>query len=251
MAEGSRQWSVFSNHGLVLTALARRPDLRLRELAVAVGITERSVQAIVTDLVQAGYIDRIREGRRNRYVVRGEHPLTHPGASGNELSDLIAALISGPLLGPSQFPCEAIVLACCDFRYQEPLRNLMAEEGLLGKAELILLPGGASALAGRDGGRILAALEMVSSWRGPRRVLLVAHHGCSVPGAFIVARRDAFDTRRLVAARRKRTVARVRDRLKLSPELWFLDDRGAKRVGGQNRPVRRQRSSGPVQRVAS
>jgi hypothetical protein len=223
-------WSVFSNHGLVLTSLARRPDLRLRDVAALVGITERSAQAIVSDLVETGYLERIREGRRNRYVVRGDRPLSHPGGPDNELADLLTALVPGPLRGPSQSGCEALVLACADYRYQEPLRNLIAAEGLLGKAEMILLPGGASAIAGRDGGRIVAALETVASWRKPERLLLVAHHGCSVPGAFVRTSGDAFDTRRAVAARRRQVIARVRDRLKLDPELWFLDDHGAHRV---------------------
>jgi hypothetical protein len=238
MSTAGHHWSVLSNHGLVLTTLARRPDMRLRDVAAAVGITERSAQAIVTELVLAGYLERIREGRRNRYVVRGDRPLIHPGgAEGNELAGLLAALVPGPLLRPSQSPCEALVLACCDFRYQEPLRNLMAEEGLLGKAEMILLPGGASALAGRDGGRILAALETVAAWRRPGRVFLVAHHGCAVPGAFIRPGRATFDTPRAVSARRRQVVTRVQDRLGLEPELWFLDDHGAHRFRRRVRPA--------------
>jgi hypothetical protein len=224
------EWSLFSNHGLVLTTIARRPDLRLREIAAQVGITERAVQSLVGDLVRAGYLERIREGRRNRYVVRGDQPITTAGHRGNELSDLISALIPGPLVGPSPHDCEAVVLACSDFAYQEPLRNMVAAEGLLGRSEMILLPGGASALAGRDGTRILAALETVAGWRLPKRLLLVAHQGCNVPGAFIAPRRDAFDARRAVAARRREVVTRVRRRLGLDPELWFLDAHGARRV---------------------
>jgi hypothetical protein len=224
------EWSLFSNHGLVLTTIARRPDLRLREIAAQVGITERAVQTLVGDLARAGYLERIREGRRNRYMVRGDRPITTAGHRGNELADLITALIPGPLVGPSPHDCEAVVLACSDFAYQEPLRNMVAAEGLLGRAEMILLPGGASALAGRDGTRILAGLETVAGWRQPERVLLVAHQGCTVPGAFIAPRRDAFDARRAVAARRKEVVGRVRRRLGLDPELWFLDVHGARRV---------------------
>ena len=136
------EWSLFSNHGLVLTTIARHPDLRLREIAAQVRITERAVQTLVGDLARAGYLERIREGRRNRYVVRGDQPITTPGHRGNELADLITALVPGPLVGPSLHPCEAVVLACSDFRYHELLRNMLAAEGLLGRAEMILLPGG-------------------------------------------------------------------------------------------------------------
>jgi predicted transcriptional regulator len=51
--------------------VARHPDARLREIATEVGITERSVQTILNDLVAEGYVDRSRVGRRNRYVVHG------------------------------------------------------------------------------------------------------------------------------------------------------------------------------------
>jgi hypothetical protein len=163
-------------------------------------------------------------------VVRGDRPIITAGHRGNELADLITALIPGPLVGPSPHDCEAVVLACSDYAFQEPLRSMVAAQGLLGRSEMILLPGGASALAGRDGTRILAALETVSGWRHPERLLLVAHQGCMVPGAFIAPRRDAFDARRAVAARRKEVVGRVRRRLGLDPELWFLDAHGARRV---------------------
>ena len=77
------EWSLLSNHGLIMTTIARRPDLRLREIAAQVGITERAVQTLVGgDLVRAGYLERIREGRRNRYVVRGDQPITTPGTPG-------------------------------------------------------------------------------------------------------------------------------------------------------------------------
>jgi predicted transcriptional regulator len=52
--------------------VARHPDARLREIATEVGITERSVQTILNDLVAEGYVDRSRVGRRNRYVVHGQ-----------------------------------------------------------------------------------------------------------------------------------------------------------------------------------
>lgn len=68
------QWTFLSNHGHVLVALARDPDARMRDLATAVGITERAVQQIVSDLVGEGFVEKEKVGRRNRYrVVRAAH----------------------------------------------------------------------------------------------------------------------------------------------------------------------------------
>jgi DNA-binding MarR family transcriptional regulator len=73
----SRHWTFLSNHAHVLVALALDPDARLRDIAESVGITERAVQKIVTDLEQAGVIVRERAGRRNRYRLHLEAPLRH------------------------------------------------------------------------------------------------------------------------------------------------------------------------------
>jgi len=68
------QWTFLSNHGHVLVSLARDPDARMRDVAQAVGITERAVQQIVRDLVVQGYLLKEKVGRRNRYdVVRRAH----------------------------------------------------------------------------------------------------------------------------------------------------------------------------------
>ena len=67
-------WTFLSNHGHVLVCLARDPDVRMRDVAAAVGITERAVQQIVHDLVDGGYVAKSKEGRRNHYrVVRSTH----------------------------------------------------------------------------------------------------------------------------------------------------------------------------------
>jgi DNA-binding IclR family transcriptional regulator len=70
-------WTFFSHHAHVLLCIARDPDARLREIATAVGITERAVQAIVNDLVTEGYVERTRVGRRNHYAVDPKAPLRH------------------------------------------------------------------------------------------------------------------------------------------------------------------------------
>ena len=79
MASGD--WTFLSNHGHVLVCLAKDPNARMRDVAAAVGVTERAVQQIVRDLVDGGYVEKTKAGRRNRYqVVRSahfRHPLEH------------------------------------------------------------------------------------------------------------------------------------------------------------------------------
>jgi DNA-binding transcriptional ArsR family regulator len=68
-------WRFLTNHGRVLLCLAHDPGLRIRDLALVLGITERSTQKILGDLVKAGYVTRRRVGRRNEYEVHVETPL--------------------------------------------------------------------------------------------------------------------------------------------------------------------------------
>jgi DNA-binding MarR family transcriptional regulator len=65
-------FSFLTNHGLTLLCIAEDPRARLRDIASTVGITERAAQRIVSDLVASGYVERVREGRRNTYTV-GTH----------------------------------------------------------------------------------------------------------------------------------------------------------------------------------
>lgn len=71
-------WTFLTNHAHVLLCLAQDPEQLLRDTAQRVGITERAVQRIVSELEEAGYLDRQREGRRNRYHVHADRPLRHP-----------------------------------------------------------------------------------------------------------------------------------------------------------------------------
>ena len=82
---GRVRWTFLSNHGNVLLAIARNPDVTLREVAVLVGITERAVQRIVTDLEADRYLERVRTGRRNRYKLHPELPLRHPICAHREI----------------------------------------------------------------------------------------------------------------------------------------------------------------------
>src|SRR2546422_3737011 len=73
------EWRFFTNHALVLICLAEDPDMLLREIADAVGITERAAHRIIGDLENGGYISRERRGRRNYYQVHLDAVLSQPG----------------------------------------------------------------------------------------------------------------------------------------------------------------------------
>jgi len=93
---GSRHWTFLSNHGHVLVCLARDPDARLRDVALAVGITERAVQKIVSDLEEAGVVERVREGRRNRYRLFLDRPLRHPIEAHRTVGSLLGMVLDEP-----------------------------------------------------------------------------------------------------------------------------------------------------------
>lgn len=71
-------WTFLTNHAHVLIHIAEEPEARMRDIADRVGITERAVQRIVRELEDAGYLQRIKEGRRNHYRVTASRPLRHP-----------------------------------------------------------------------------------------------------------------------------------------------------------------------------
>lgn len=73
--------------------MARDPGMRLRDIASAVGITERATHRIMSELVEEGYVLREREGRRNRYEVNAERPLRHPMAGRREVGELLGLLV--------------------------------------------------------------------------------------------------------------------------------------------------------------
>lgn len=85
-------WTFLTNHAHVLVCLAEEPDIRGRDIAQWVGITERAAQAIIADLVAEGYVSRVREGRRNRYEVHPDESLRHSLDQGHTVGDLLVAL---------------------------------------------------------------------------------------------------------------------------------------------------------------
>jgi DNA-binding MarR family transcriptional regulator len=91
--QDDRHWSFVTNHMRVLACIASDPNARLRDIATAVGITERTAAHIVTDLEQAGYLTKTRDGRRNQYTLDVRNKLRHPRLKGIAGSQLIALLL--------------------------------------------------------------------------------------------------------------------------------------------------------------
>jgi DNA-binding MarR family transcriptional regulator len=75
-------WTLLTGHGHVLVEIARNPEARIRDISAAVGLTERTVQAIVTDLEAEGYLTRARNGRRTRYTVNHDSLFRHSAQEG-------------------------------------------------------------------------------------------------------------------------------------------------------------------------
>lgn len=86
-------WTFMTNHAHVLLCVARDPDARLRDVAADVGITERAAQRIIADLVEAGYLERTRQGRRNRYELHRDMPLRHALEDRHLIGELLDVVI--------------------------------------------------------------------------------------------------------------------------------------------------------------
>lgn len=85
----SDAWTFLTNHGHVILCLAENPSLRVRDIADKVGITERAVQRILADLADEGYLQKVREGRRNSYKIVFGKKLRHPVENHRKIDDLI------------------------------------------------------------------------------------------------------------------------------------------------------------------
>jgi DNA-binding transcriptional ArsR family regulator len=86
-------WSFLTNHARVLLRIAQDPGARLRDIAAALGITERSAYGIVTDLTAAGYVIKNKDGRRNRYQIQAHLPLPEAGCQEPAIGDVLAILL--------------------------------------------------------------------------------------------------------------------------------------------------------------
>jgi len=90
--EDSRPWRFVTNHTQVLLCIARDGDVRLRDVAERVGITERAAQRIVADLVEAGFVERKKIGRRNHYSIVRRAKMRHPAQVNQEIGALLDLL---------------------------------------------------------------------------------------------------------------------------------------------------------------
>jgi predicted ArsR family transcriptional regulator len=95
--EQGKSWTFLTNHAQVLLCLAETHDIRLRDVAERIGITERATQRILADLVEAEYVKTNRVGRRNHYTVDRQKAMRHTAQIGYEVDVLLAALSTDSL----------------------------------------------------------------------------------------------------------------------------------------------------------
>lgn len=101
-------WTFLTNHALVLVAIARSPGTRLRDIAAALEITERSAHRIVQELVEAGYVSKHRLGARNFYEVHPEELPRHPSEGTESVGALFASLLKADAADSARQPLEAV-----------------------------------------------------------------------------------------------------------------------------------------------
>jgi DNA-binding transcriptional ArsR family regulator len=87
------RWSLLTNHARVLLCIAHDPGARVRDIAASLGITDRSVSGIVTDLTAAGYVVKRRDGRRSLYQIQAHLPLPEPASQEPAIGEVLALLM--------------------------------------------------------------------------------------------------------------------------------------------------------------
>jgi predicted ArsR family transcriptional regulator len=92
--QDEKPWRFVTSHTQVLLCIARNPEIRIRDVADVVGITERAAQRIIADLVEAGYVERKRVGRRNHYLVKTHRRMRHPLQQTREIGELLDLLLA-------------------------------------------------------------------------------------------------------------------------------------------------------------
>jgi predicted DNA-binding transcriptional regulator YafY len=85
-------WTFLTNHARALPCIAHDPGVRLRDIAASLGITERSAYGIVTDLAEAGYVIKQKNGRRNHYQIQAHLPLPEPTSRERTVGEVLALL---------------------------------------------------------------------------------------------------------------------------------------------------------------
>jgi predicted ArsR family transcriptional regulator len=94
-----RNWTFLTNHAAVLVCIDRNAGTRIDDVAADIGISRRAAQMIVSDLAEAGYIERTRVGRRNHYRVREDMPLRRKPFGDRDISGLLT-LLREPEISP-------------------------------------------------------------------------------------------------------------------------------------------------------
>jgi hypothetical protein len=85
-------WNFLTNHGRALLCVAHDPSVRIRDIAASLGITERRANGIVTDLTDAGYLIKTKDGRRNRYEIQAHLPIPEPTARERAIGEVLDLL---------------------------------------------------------------------------------------------------------------------------------------------------------------
>src|SRR3989454_8592713 len=86
-------WSFLTNHARVLVCIAHDPGVRLRDIAAMLGITERTAYGIVTDLTEAGYVVKDKDGRRNRYQIQAHLPMREAVSRERTIGEVLELLV--------------------------------------------------------------------------------------------------------------------------------------------------------------
>ena len=99
-------WNFLTNHARALVCIAHDPGVRLRDIAATLDITERTAFGIVTDLTEAGYIVKDKEGRRNRYRIQADLPLRHAVGREPTIGEMLGLLVDTNATESAQAPGE-------------------------------------------------------------------------------------------------------------------------------------------------
>ncbi len=86
------EWTFLTSHARALLCIAQDPGVRLRDIAASLGVTERSAYGIVTELAEAGYVVKQKDGRRNRYQIQAHLPLPEPARRERTVGEVLALL---------------------------------------------------------------------------------------------------------------------------------------------------------------
>jgi hypothetical protein len=90
-------WSFLTSHARVLLCIGHDPGVRLRDIAARTGVTERTAYGIVTDLIEAGYVVKHKDGRRNRYQIQARLPLPETDSRQRTIGEILALLAGAAL----------------------------------------------------------------------------------------------------------------------------------------------------------